>query len=73
MIKYQHRKKLFLLVKGDIMPAYEYVCKDCNEEFIVFLSVKEYDAKPTVKCPHCESDNVVKRITGFFAKTSKKS
>ena len=55
------------------MPAYEYVCKDCEKEFIVFLSVKEYEAKPEIRCPHCETDNVVKKITGFFAKTSKKS
>jgi len=55
------------------MPAYEYVCKDCDREFVVFLTVKEYDAKPVVRCPHCGSDNVVKRITAFFAKTSKKS
>ena len=55
------------------MPAYEYVCRDCSKEFIVFLSIKEFDAKPKIRCPHCESDNVQKRITGFFAKTSKKS
>jgi len=55
------------------MPAYEYGCKDCNGEFVDFLSIKEYDAKPKIKCPHCGSDNVVKKITGFFAKTSRKS
>ncbi len=55
------------------MPAYEYVCKDCNKEFVLFLSLKEYDTHQKVRCPHCESDNVVKKITGFFAKTSKKS
>ena len=55
------------------MPAYEYVCKDCDKELVVFLSIKEYDAKPGIRCPHCNSDNVVKKISDFFAKTSKKS
>jgi putative FmdB family regulatory protein len=55
------------------MPAYEYTCKDCNKEFIVFLSIKEFEAKPEIKCPHCGSDNVQKKLTGFFTKTSKKS
>jgi len=55
------------------MPAYEYVCKDCSKEFTVFLSIREFETKPGIKCPHCESDNVLKKLTGFFTKTSKKS
>ncbi len=55
------------------MPAYEYSCKDCVKEFTVFLSLKQYEAAPKICCPHCESDNVERKITGFFAKTSKKS
>ena len=55
------------------MPAYEYVCKDCNHEVTVFLSIKEFEAKPKIKCPHCQSDNVQKKISEFTAKTSKKS
>lgn len=55
------------------MPAYEYNCKDCNKDFTVFLTIKEFEEKPKIKCPLCGSDNVQKKITGFFAKTSKKS
>ena len=55
------------------MPAYDYICKDCGKEFTVFLSLREFDMKPTIKCPHCQSDNTVKKLTSFFAKTSKKS
>ena len=55
------------------MPAYEYVCKDCNHGFTVFLSIKEFEAKPKIKCPQCESDNVQKKLSEFTAKTSKKS
>ena len=55
------------------MPAYEYACKDCNHEFTVFLSLKEFEAKPKIKCPHCQRDNVQKKITDFHTKMSKKS
>lgn len=55
------------------MPAYEYECLDCVQEFTVFLSIKEFEANPKVLCPHCGSDNVKRKISAFFAKTSKKS
>jgi putative FmdB family regulatory protein len=60
--------------KGEVgMPAYEYLCNDCKKEFTVFLSIKEFESKPKINCPHCQSDNVMKKLTAFFAKTSKKS
>jgi putative FmdB family regulatory protein len=59
--------------KGGAMPAYEYVCNDCARNFTVYLSLKEYEEKPKVKCPNCESANVTRKIATFFAKTSKKS
>ena len=55
------------------MPAYEYVCKDCQKDFMIFLSFKEYDEKSNIKCAHCGSDNVQRKFTGFFVKTDKKS
>lgn len=55
------------------MPAYEYFCGDCKHDFTVFLTLREYDANPKIKCPRCQSDNVQRKVTGFFAKTSKKS
>jgi putative FmdB family regulatory protein len=55
------------------MPAYDYVCKDCGNDFTVFLSLKELDAKPKITCPRCDSDHVERKLTGFFAKTSRKS
>ena len=53
------------------MPAYEYVCKDCNKEFSVFLSIKEFEAKPKIKCLHCGSDNVQKKLVGSLQKRAK--
>jgi putative FmdB family regulatory protein len=55
------------------MPAYEYVCRDCKKEFTVFLSIREYESKPKIKCPNCESDNVQRHLSDFVAKTSRKS
>jgi len=55
------------------MPAYEYICKDCQRNFTVFLSIKEFEANQKIKCPHCESDHVEKQVSGFFSKTSRKS
>ena len=55
------------------MPTYEYVCKDCKKDFTVFLSLKEYEACPTIKCSKCDKEHVERKITGFSAKTSRKS
>lgn len=55
------------------MPSYEYVCNDCKHVFCVYLSMREYEAKPKIKCSQCGSDNVQRKISGFFTKTSKKS
>ena len=59
--------------KEPVMPAYEYKCGDCQNDFLIFLSLKEFDEKPVIRCPQCNSGNVKRVITGFFAKTSKKS
>lgn len=55
------------------MPAYEYTCMDCKRNFVVFLSLKEREAEPVVKCLHCSSEKVEKKFSAFTAKTSKKS
>jgi putative FmdB family regulatory protein len=55
------------------MPEYEYICSKCGRAFSAFFSFKEFEAKLAVRCPQCQSDQVTKQITGFFAKTSKKS
>jgi putative FmdB family regulatory protein len=43
------------------MPSYEYRCLNCRRRFEIFLSYKEYGARP-VTCPHCKSDRVQRRI-----------
>ncbi len=44
------------------MPSYDYVCQNCQQRFEVFMSYSEYGTKP-VKCVHCGSDKVRRRMT----------
>ena len=55
------------------MPAYEYECKDCHRDFTIYLSIKEYNENPEIKCPYCNNSNIHRKISSFFAKTSSKS
>jgi putative FmdB family regulatory protein len=54
------------------MPAYEYVCKDCNHEVTASLACKEFEAKPKIKCPHCQSDNLQKKLSEFTGQEKRK-
>lgn len=54
------------------MPVYEYLCRKCNKEFSLTVSIKEHDAKKA-RCPKCNSASVVRQFSSFFAQTSKKS
>ncbi len=55
------------------MPAYDFTCKNCKKEFTAFYSIGEYQKSPAIKCPQCGSDNIQRKFSGVFAKTSKKS
>ncbi len=44
------------------MPTYDFVCEDCQQRFDVFMSYSEYGKQP-VKCAHCGSTNVRRRMT----------
>lgn len=43
------------------MPGYEYRCINCKRRFEVYLSYSEY-GKSAIRCPHCNSENVQRRI-----------
>jgi putative FmdB family regulatory protein len=43
------------------MPNYEYRCLNCRRRFEVFMSYSDYGTR-TVTCPHCQSENVQRRI-----------
>jgi putative FmdB family regulatory protein len=46
---------------GIFMPNYEYRCLNCKRRFDVYLSYNEY-GKQSLRCPHCNSEQVQRRI-----------
>jgi len=56
------------------MPTYEFICTECKKTFSKVMSMGEYSKRKQFKCPSCESSRHVQRkVTSFFAVTSKKS
>jgi putative FmdB family regulatory protein len=56
------------------MPTYEYFCRKCEKPFELLSSLAEYEReKNKVACPKCGSSRVVRQISAFEVKTSKKS
>lgn len=43
------------------MPNYEYRCLNCRRRFDIFFSYSEYGTRPVI-CPHCQSENVQRKI-----------
>jgi len=54
------------------MPVYVFRCQKCNSEFEKTMTVAQRErAKPV--CPECGGRKVVPVLSGFFAKTRRKS
>jgi len=43
------------------MPVYQYRCLDCHRRFEIFLTYADYGQKQ-IRCTHCGSENVIRRI-----------
>ena len=43
------------------MPLYLYRCLNCKKRFETFMTYSEYGTRP-IACPHCNSQNVQRRI-----------
>ncbi len=43
------------------MPNYDYRCLSCKRRFTIFMAYSEY-GQGNVRCPHCQSDQVQRRI-----------
>ncbi len=54
------------------MPIYEFQCQDRGKELSLTLSLKEREVGG-MQCPGCKSKRLESLLTGFFAKTSRKS
>jgi putative FmdB family regulatory protein len=54
------------------MPTYEFQCRKCGEHFSLRAHISEYDSKKTA-CPKCKSKDVERVMSGFYARTPRKS
>lgn len=54
------------------MPVYDYSCRKCGKKFSLTMTIGEYEKKKA-RCPKCGSLRVARRVSPFFAQTSKKS
>jgi putative FmdB family regulatory protein len=54
------------------MPTYDFVCLNCHQLFDVFMSFSEYGSRK-VKCEHCGSLNVRRRMTKVRVARSEES
>ena len=44
------------------MPTYDFICNTCEKKFDIFQTFSEYGKVP-VRCAHCGSDKVRRRMT----------
>jgi putative FmdB family regulatory protein len=65
------RRRLGLYAE-DVMPVYEFTCRDCQKTFELVQSVADHEAA-LVRCPHCNGTNVDRLVSHVHAVTSKKS
>lgn len=54
------------------MPTYEYQCKSCRKTFSVRERISQ-SSRSDVRCPACQSREVERRLSEFYAKTPRKS
>ncbi len=51
------------------MPIYEYRCRECGDEFELLVRRDETG----VKCPECDSSDIVRKFSAFAVKSSSSS
>ena len=54
------------------MPTYEFRCRKCGETFAVRERISE-SGKQKHACPKCKSADVELMMSGFYARTPRKS
>ncbi|HEY6102062.1 MAG TPA: zinc ribbon domain-containing protein [bacterium] len=50
------------------MPVYEFVCEACGRPFEDL--VRSYSAIPEVRCPHCGSASLRRKVSTFASRVS---
>jgi|WetSurMetagenome_2_1015567.scaffolds.fasta_scaffold41333_2 putative FmdB family regulatory protein len=54
------------------MPAYDFVCESCHNEFEVWGTVEEYTKGLVHKCPFCGAKNIEQKLDSFTIMSGKK-
>ena len=54
------------------MPTYEYYCRSCHESFSRREKMDEHGSN-TPTCPRCQSRDIEHKMSGFYARTARKS
>ncbi len=54
------------------MPAYDFVCANCLNEFEIWGTVEEYTKGLVDKCPICGSEKIEQKLNAFIVMGSKK-
>lgn len=54
------------------MPTYEFRCNSCHESFSIREHIADVGRTP-VRCPKCKSAEVEQMLSGFYARTPRKS
>ena len=44
------------------MPAYDFVCEDCRNEFEIWGTVEEYSKGLVKNCPFCGSEKIEQKL-----------
>lgn len=47
------------------MPAYDFVCETCKNEFEIRISMEEYSKGVIKACPLCGSERIQQKFTPF--------
>jgi len=55
------------------MPAYDFVCESCHNEFEVWGTVEEYTKGLVHKCPFCGAKNIEQKLDSFTIMSGKKT
>jgi putative FmdB family regulatory protein len=54
------------------VPSYNYQCQKCRKRFTVVERISEHSGRSPA-CPKCKSRSTRQLLSGFYAKTVKKS
>jgi putative FmdB family regulatory protein len=61
-------------IGGGRMATYEFHCQKCDLNFELMFSFGKFQKKiKPIRCPNCASTRVIRRISVFEVRTSKKS